>query len=152
MLKKRNAQGITIRVLIIAAIALVVLIVLIAIFTGRLGVFGEGVRSLGNPALTCKDGQGGEIVEVDELVNGECPGGRMQIASRDSVIEGNKCCIKPSEELVEKQEIKKEEKKIKKCSEIAGFVCGNCRFDLRHKDRPPGCDDEDRPYCCSDLR
>jgi len=48
MLKKRNAQGISIRVLIIAAIALIVLIVLIAIFTGKLGIFSSGLTKILN--------------------------------------------------------------------------------------------------------
>ena len=43
MLKKRNAQGISVNVIIIVAIALIVLVVLIAIFTGRLGSFVIGV-------------------------------------------------------------------------------------------------------------
>ena len=39
MLKKRNAQGISIRVIIIAVIALIVLVVLIAMFTEKFGIF-----------------------------------------------------------------------------------------------------------------
>ncbi len=55
MLKKRDAQGLSINVIIIAVIALVVLIVLVAIFTDRLGIFSRGVSEL----ETCK-GLGGE--------------------------------------------------------------------------------------------
>ena len=39
----KKAQGISLNVIIIAAIALIVLVVLIAIFTGRLGVFVGGL-------------------------------------------------------------------------------------------------------------
>jgi len=46
MLKKRNAQGISIQVIIIAAIALVVLVVLIAIFTGKFGIFSSGINKI----------------------------------------------------------------------------------------------------------
>lgn len=39
----KRAQGISINVIIIAAIALIVLVVLVFILTGRLQIFGEGL-------------------------------------------------------------------------------------------------------------
>ena len=39
----REAQGISINTIIIAAIALIVLVVLVAIFTGRIGLFSKGI-------------------------------------------------------------------------------------------------------------
>ncbi|MBR9699304.1 hypothetical protein GOV09_02520 [Candidatus Woesearchaeota archaeon] len=39
----RKAQGISINVIIVAAIALIVLVVLIAVFTGRISLFGLGI-------------------------------------------------------------------------------------------------------------
>ncbi len=39
----KKAQGISINTVIIAAIALIVLVVLIAVFTGRIGLFGQGL-------------------------------------------------------------------------------------------------------------
>ena len=39
----KKAQGISLNVIIIAAIGLVVLVLLVAIFTGRINVFGKGV-------------------------------------------------------------------------------------------------------------
>jgi len=84
-------------VIIVAVIALIVLIVLIAVFTGRFGGFSKGIGSFGNPALTC-DGQGGNLIEVENLVKGGCPGGKVEIASRDSIAKGNKCCKKVTEE------------------------------------------------------
>ena len=44
-----KAQGLSINVIIVAAIALIVLVVLIAIFTGRLGLFSKGLGE----ATTC---------------------------------------------------------------------------------------------------
>jgi len=40
---KKKAQGISINAIIVAAIALIVLVVLVAIFTGRMGDWGQGV-------------------------------------------------------------------------------------------------------------
>jgi len=48
----KKGQGISVNVIIIAAIALVVLVVLIAIFTGRFGLFSTG---LGNCPGECKN-------------------------------------------------------------------------------------------------
>jgi len=44
MLKKRNAQGLSITTIIIAVIGLIVIVVLIAVFTGKLAWFGQGVE------------------------------------------------------------------------------------------------------------
>jgi len=41
---KKKAQGMSINVIIIAAIALIVLVVLVAVFTGRFGMFTKGVE------------------------------------------------------------------------------------------------------------
>lgn len=49
MFKKRNAQGLSITTIIIAVIGLIVVIVLVAIFSGRLGQFGQGL----DEASTC---------------------------------------------------------------------------------------------------
>ena len=43
----KKAQGISINVIIIAAIALIVLVVLVAIFTGRLAIFSKEVAETG---------------------------------------------------------------------------------------------------------
>ena len=39
----KKAQGLPLNVIIIAAVALIVLVVLVAIFTGRLAIFGRGI-------------------------------------------------------------------------------------------------------------
>jgi len=58
----KKAQGISINTIIIAAIALIVLVVLIAIFTGRLGGFGQGV-DIATKGTACDTG-GGERLPV----------------------------------------------------------------------------------------
>tara|TARA_Y100000310_G_scaffold319278_1_gene374376 strand:+ start:1790 stop:2053 length:264 start_codon:yes stop_codon:yes gene_type:complete len=49
----RKAQGLSINIIIIVAIALIVLVVLIAVFTGRLGNFGQDVDSSRSCQVTC---------------------------------------------------------------------------------------------------
>jgi len=43
MLKKRNAQGLSITTIVVAVIALIIIVVLIAIFSGRMALFGTGL-------------------------------------------------------------------------------------------------------------
>ena len=50
MLSKRG-QGLSLNVIIIAALALIVLVVLVVIFTGRIGVFQSGVSKESNAEL-----------------------------------------------------------------------------------------------------
>jgi len=44
----KKSQGLSVNVIIIAAIALIVLVVLIAVFTGRFGIFSKGLDSATN--------------------------------------------------------------------------------------------------------
>ena len=47
LFKLKKGQGISINVIIVAAIALIVLVVLVAIFTGRIAIFGQKVAETG---------------------------------------------------------------------------------------------------------
>ncbi|MFH0867795.1 MAG: hypothetical protein V1831_00625 [Candidatus Woesearchaeota archaeon] len=49
----KKAQGLSVNVIIVAAIALIVLVVLVAIFTGRLGGFSKGVRETTSCTQIC---------------------------------------------------------------------------------------------------
>ena len=49
----KKAQGISLNVIIIAAIALIVLIVLVIIFTGRAGTFNKGLKDCHNKNGLC---------------------------------------------------------------------------------------------------
>ncbi len=51
----KKAQGLPINVIIVAAIALIVLVVLVAIFTGRLGIFGREVSKVGQECSDFKN-------------------------------------------------------------------------------------------------
>ncbi|MBR9706309.1 hypothetical protein GOV14_04690 [Candidatus Pacearchaeota archaeon] len=51
LLNNPKAQGISVNIIIIAAIALIILVVLVAVFTGRFGLFSTGVRE----ATTCNE-------------------------------------------------------------------------------------------------
>jgi len=46
MLKKRKAQGLPITVIVVAVIALLVVVILVAVFSGRMGKFGQDIDAL----------------------------------------------------------------------------------------------------------
>jgi hypothetical protein len=54
MLKKRNAQGLTISVIIMAVVGLIIVVVLVAMLTGNLGGFSKGARDSGTCTTVCK--------------------------------------------------------------------------------------------------
>lgn len=49
----KKAQGLSLNVIIIAALALIVLVVLVAIFTGQIGGFGKGTQNITGDAQSC---------------------------------------------------------------------------------------------------
>ena len=83
MIKKRNAQGLSITTIVIAVIALIVLVVLITILTGKLGAFGEGVSGVATCANACK--ALGKIVDTS---SGSCSGTSLP----GDYTEGSNCC------------------------------------------------------------
>ena len=75
----KKAQGLSINVIIIAAIALIILVVLIAIFTGRLGSFSAGVSQTVTCENSCKafgmdDGDAGKSSCEQDRANRFVPG------------------------------------------------------------------------------
>ena len=80
--ENRKAQGLSINVIIVAAIALLVLVVLSIIFVGRLGIFGEKTAACASVGGTCY---------------GTCPAGTTEYpgGARCPDAEGvtQKCCI-----------------------------------------------------------
>jgi len=87
---KKRAQGLSITTIVVAIIALIVIVVIIAILTGRLGAFGAGLESLGNPTKTCSSQQ--TTTEKTEM-RGECDKeGQVSIVSSDATARGLKCC------------------------------------------------------------
>ena len=55
-MKSKKGQGISINVIIVAAVALIVLVVLIAVFTGRIGIFGKELDKQTMPKCTDSGG------------------------------------------------------------------------------------------------
>ena len=81
----KKAQGISINVIIIAAIALIVLVVLVAVFTGRFGMFAGGVSKTGDPNKAC-NAQDGITAQPKDSCG---PGERIIAAKTDP---GKLCC------------------------------------------------------------
>ena len=78
---KKRAQGLSINIIIVAAIAIIILVVLIAIFTGRLGIF-SGV--LGDASKTC--------IEQEGTLMDNCDSDQEEIKSSDAPALNKKCC------------------------------------------------------------
>ena len=51
----KKAQGISLNVIIIAAIALIVLVILVVIFSGRMNIFGKSISSCSSQGGVCND-------------------------------------------------------------------------------------------------
>lgn len=51
LFRNKKGQGLSLTVIIVAAIALIVLVILIMVFTGRIGVFSEGVDKAGDSSI-----------------------------------------------------------------------------------------------------
>lgn len=85
---KKRAQGLSITTVVVAIIALIVIVVIIAILTGRLGAFGAGLESLGNPTQTCGFQKGVPKETCDEKTE-------VSIVSSDATAQGKKCCKIP---------------------------------------------------------
>ncbi len=82
----KKAQGISINTIIIAAIALIVLVILIAIFTGRMGIFGQGLDNA--QQVECKT----ETVDGEPTPSKDCPAARTMYGKYKNVETGFVCC------------------------------------------------------------
>ncbi|MBD3163799.1 hypothetical protein GF323_01240 [Candidatus Woesearchaeota archaeon] len=85
-MKSKQAQGISINTIIIAAVALIVLVILIAVFTGRMGIWGQQLDDAG-------EGTGCEPTGTWKV---ECGAGEEEIFgnfkdSKDNP--GMHCCV-----------------------------------------------------------
>ncbi len=85
-----KSQGISVNVIIIAAIALIVLVVLIAVFTGRFGLFSKGLGSVTN---ICKlPGTGRDCCTSGNIITNPT-GGKWSDCG-----DNGKCCLSGSSE------------------------------------------------------
>ena len=85
MLKNTKAQGMSVKIIIVAIIGLIILAVVVMMLTGKLGDFGVGIKSVGDPTKTCESQSG-------QPTDGECGPGQIVIAALDSGFEGKRCC------------------------------------------------------------
>jgi len=76
----KKGQGLSLNVVIIAAILIIVLFVLIMIFTGRIGDFGKDIGSC--------SAKGGECRSL-----ASCPDGAVSIPRTDCAEANQFCCI-----------------------------------------------------------
>lgn len=89
----KKAQGISINVIIIAAIGLAVLVVLFAIFTGRLNIFSTGISKTASCENACK-AQGKAAISggMDETSCKANAAFNYVPGKYDDVAQGNACC------------------------------------------------------------
>ena len=94
----KKAQGISINVIIIAAIGLAVLVVLFAIFTGRLNIFSTGISKTASCDNACKaQGKSFGTESSDVSCKSDTTGTRTYIpGSYGDVPAGGACCCVPS--------------------------------------------------------
>jgi len=92
-MKFKKGQGISLNVIIIAAIALIVLVVLIMIFTGRMNIFGTGIKVTTEQRCADQaDGQG----EVRLSTEGCDPENERQVLGAFTDVGNNEICCVPT--------------------------------------------------------
>ena len=94
---RKKAQGMSINVIIIAAIGLAVLVVLFAIFTGRLNIFSTGISKTASCENACKaqaKGFGTSSTEFD--CKSDQTGTRTYVPGKYDDAPGAFCCCVPS--------------------------------------------------------
>ena len=97
-MKSRRAQGISINMIIVAAIALIVLVVLVAIFTGRMGNFGRQLTGQENrycgPVPDNAKGIGTTVKGVVGSETNGCTAPYVQVYGAFSDVPyGSICCV-----------------------------------------------------------
>ena len=94
----KKGQGISINVIIIAAIGLAVLVVLFAIFTGRLNIFSLGISKTASCENACKaQGKAFGTETSPESCKSDISGTRTYVVGKyDDVPAGGACCCNPS--------------------------------------------------------
>ena len=89
----KKGQGISLNVIIIAAIALIVLVVLVMIFTGRMNIFGTGIKSATEQYCIDQElRQGAQIRDATEGCD-DTRNERQVYGSFVDVPAGSICCV-----------------------------------------------------------
>ena len=91
MLKKKNAQGLSITTIIIAVLGLLILVVLVSLLSGRLGGFSKGVGEVGSCGKLCEV-TGKSKTTSDSKTLCEDAGGDYRSGNFDDVTSGVCCC------------------------------------------------------------
>lgn len=91
MLRKRG-QGLSLNVIILAALGLIILVVLVMIVTGRLHIFGEKVDIV--TEQNCREKGGNPTLTRDECL--DLPGMKISYGAYSDV-EPDKVCCMPEE-------------------------------------------------------
>ena len=81
----KKAQGISMNVIVIAAIALLVLVVLVLIFTGRIGTFSEGIKKCSGYGGFCVTGAFPGCQEATQDINGDGTGDGKLITTKGPI-------------------------------------------------------------------
>ena len=90
----KKSQGLSINIIIIAVIALIILVVLVAVFTGRLGIFSQGVSGISSCTSSC-EGIGmndGSPIPKDRCV---VPNRVLRGSYDDVDVDTEVCCCTP---------------------------------------------------------
>ena len=92
----KKAQGISLNVIIVAAIGLVVLVLLVAIFTGRINIFGKGVSEAETVGT-----QNVCLLNADRVCRADEPNGYQEIFPTPATAEWIDCELNCYEKLPE---------------------------------------------------
>ena len=87
----KRGQSISINTIIVAAIALAVLVVLFAIFTGRIGIFSQGVKQTDTCSQKCASLNLPVTSDLDQFDCSSKPSGQF-IGGKYSDTPNNGCC------------------------------------------------------------
>ncbi len=118
----KKGQGLSLNVIIIAALALIVLVVLVVIFTGRIGVFEAGVS---------KEGQA-ELVQL-KLSYGKCrPTTSLESSFLRSITEADKSSSREDQDRLKEEARSSFKDEIDRCaaeeSDRASCESQDCRW------------------------
>ena len=92
---RKKAQGISINVIIIAAIGLAVLVVLFAIFTGRLNIFSFGISKTASCENACKSLGSTRSVQSEQSCKADNTGTLTYMPGKyDDAPDASCCCQK----------------------------------------------------------
>ena len=91
MFKKKMAQGISITTIIVAAIALVVLVVLVAIFVGKIKIWGYETANCENQGGECMPSEVCSTDDYQKVRRTDCS---QRFKDNEPGVLGPECCLR----------------------------------------------------------